>query len=139
LPPGCVTLPQLAPSKRLRGKKAIAGGVALTIAVMARLWLLNRVPAEYNVRVTVLDPAGNPVQDAQVTSMAGGEFLRSDSGWELRIPASSAPRGKLVIHAAVPASFLYGQREIQLGSEPTLTTTVQLSAKTDALVQGIVL
>ena len=45
--------------------------------------------ALYRVRVTVLNPQQQPINDAKVTSSMGGEPKKVEGGWQFDIPAAS--------------------------------------------------
>jgi hypothetical protein len=117
---------------------AVVISIAATV-VATGLWLSIRPPSEYDVRVTVVDPEGRPVNDAQVTSSIGGEVLHSASGWDIKIPSASKPAdGRVVIVATVPAAFLSGEQEVKLDKAATFTARLQLKPATGATLHGIV-
>src|SRR5215475_15363094 len=101
--------------------------------------ITSKEQAIYRVRVTVYDPQGIPVQDAKVTSSFGGEPKKVDAGWEMNIPAATAPKGeKLRITAIKESAFLKGQTELALGEERNPTINLNLIHDATATVRGVV-
>jgi hypothetical protein len=93
----------------------------------------------YRVRIEVLNPAGEPVQESVVTSSAGGELKKTDAGWEFTIPREAKP-------AAGEVTFRAGQKEAYLRGESTLTlakdyfpqVTIQLAPLPSVDIRGMV-
>jgi len=99
----------------------------------------ERLQGLYRVRVIVLGPDHQPIQDAHVTSSFGGEPKGIAGGWEFDIPPQSRPAdGKLKLYASVADAFLKGSSTITLGKEYFPTVTIQLAADTSAMVYGAV-
>jgi len=93
----------------------------------------------YRVRVTVTDPQGTPVDDAQVWSSLGGEPKRVAGGWEFEIPVGRKPTdGKLTVFAAAPSAFLKGRAELVLARDYNPAVIIPLQKDTAANVRGLV-
>jgi len=92
-------------------------------------------PDLYRLRVTVLGPQGQSVDDAEVHSM--GEKKKVDGGWEVDIPAGSLPVDrKVTISAVRPSAFQHGQREVTLDKDFQPAVTVELKEDRSATVTG---
>jgi hypothetical protein len=129
------------------------GGVppVVTVAIVA-IVLLALVPIAgafwakgvegrsiYRVRVIVLDPEGSPVNDARVTSSAGGEPKKVEGGWQFDIPKGSVPGdGMLTVYARIENAGLSGQNKLQLADDLNPAVTIQLARVESAVVRGIV-
>jgi hypothetical protein len=91
----------------------------------------------YNLRVTVVDPQGVPVEDAKVWSSFGGEPKRVAGGWQFDIPDAGKPKdGKLAIYASKESAFLTGNAELALGNDPNPAVIVNLKRDDTAKVRG---
>lgn len=94
---------------------------------------------EYLVRVTVLDPNSNPLDEAEVVSSLGGERKRVEGGWEFVIPKSAVPsNGMLTIRAAQRTRGLSGTETIALGDDRSVAVTVTTAQDTSAEIAGTV-
>ena len=96
-----------------------SGGAAAFVLVLV-WWLSPLSPVEsadvVRLRVLVLGPGGNPVEDAEVSTSVGGERKQAADGWEFAIPFSSLPAdGKVTVHAEKETAFLSGSSEVRLG------------------------
>lgn len=93
----------------------------------------------YQVRVTVTDQQGLPVEDAKVWSSIGGEHKQVAGGWQFDIPAASKPKdGKVIFFASKKSAFLAGKNELLLEKNYYPTITIHLKKDTSAIVRGIV-
>src|SRR5262245_18854318 len=63
---------------------AISAVVALVL-----IPIMFQSPGVYRLRVTVVDPHGTPMDDAQVWSSLGGEPKKVSGGWQFDVPAGS--------------------------------------------------
>jgi hypothetical protein len=94
----------------------------------------------YTVRVSVLGTDKQPVDDASVTSSAGGEPKKIQGGWEFDIPPQSRPAdGKVKFFASVKNAFLAGNSTLVLDKDYFPAVEVQLEQDTSAVVRGDVL
>jgi hypothetical protein len=122
--------------RRVTGRTLAFAAALVVLVTIALLWA-TRAPAVYTVRVAVLDPHGRPVENAAVTSSVGGDVMASNAGWQIVIPAASRPAdGRVTVRASAPAAFLQGEAEVRLGRSATVTTTVQMTKRSDARVRG---
>ena len=93
----------------------------------------------YIVRVFVLGPDKQPVEDALVTSSNGGEPKKVAGDWEFDIPPQARPAdGKLTLFASVKNDFLAGRSTLVLDKDYFPTVEIQLDRDTSAMVRGIV-
>ena len=105
-------------------------------AILGGIWQWIRMPAEYNVQVTVLDSSGNPSPAAPTPSI-NATILKSPSGWTLLIRGADVPSDrKLVVRATDHGSS--GEQALYLGRSPNLSATIRLTARTDWMVTGTV-
>jgi hypothetical protein len=94
----------------------------------------------YTVRVFVLGVDKQPVDDARVTSSAGGEPKKIQGGWEFDIPPQSRPAdGKLKLFASVKNAFLAGNSTLVLDKDYFPAVEIQLGQDTSAMIRGVVL
>jgi hypothetical protein len=95
---------------RFPNRELVSFGVALGVPVAALgaivylgsvwTWLRPAGPELYRIRVTVVDSAGLPVDDAKVWSSLGGEPKKVAGGWQFDIPRSAIPKeGPLTLFA----------------------------------------
>jgi hypothetical protein len=96
-------------------------------------------PDVYRLRVTVLGPQGQLVEDAEVRSSVGGEQKKASGGWEMDIPIGSLPADrKVIVYAAKPTAFWSGRRAVILDKDFRPVVEVQLAGDRAAKVQGSV-
>ena len=124
------------------GVKSTGGAAAFVLVLV--WWLSPWSPIEsadvMRLRVLVLGPGENPVEDARVWTSLGGEPKQVAGGWEFDIPISKVPTdGKVTVHASKDTAFLSGSSEVRLGKDLATTATVRLAASQTATVRGIVL
>jgi hypothetical protein len=94
----------------------------------------------YRIRLTVLDPDGQPVPQAIVTSSAGGEIEKSANGWEISLPPQSVPTNrKLTLFASINDAYLAGSSDLLLASNYYLGATIKLQPLPPVEVRGVVL
>lgn len=94
----------------------------------------------YIVRVFVLGPDKQPVDDARVTSSNGGEAKKIQGGWEFDIPPQSRPAdGKLKLFATEKNAFLAGSSTLVLDKDYFPAVEIQLEQDTSAVVRGDVI
>jgi hypothetical protein len=116
-----------------------SGGLG-AFALMLFLWpQLTPAPGPdvYRLRVTVLGPQGQPVEDTEVHSSVGGEQKKVQGGWEVDIPASALPVDrKLTVFADRSSAFLHGSREVVLDKDFQPAVTVELKEDHSSMVSG---
>lgn len=116
----------------------VIGPIAVSAFIEIRKDRTQR-EAIFRVRVTIIDPAGTPVEDAKVWSTFGGEPKKVSGGWELDIPKASRPAaGTLTVYASVPNRFLTGEQQLQLAVDPNPAVTIRLHLENSASIRGIV-
>jgi hypothetical protein len=94
----------------------------------------------YRVRITVLDPDNDLVEEAEISSLPGGEVKKVARGWEIDIPAANKPaNGNLTIYAAKPGAFSKGQASLRLDADPNPTVEIHLKRDTSARIKGNVI
>jgi len=92
----------------------------------------------YRVRVVVLGLDGQPVHDAEVTTM-GGEIKKADGSWELEVPPQTRPAdGKVLLFASVKDAFLAGSSTLALSDDYYPRATIQLALLPAVMFRGIV-
>ena len=124
-----------------RNGPIIAIALVVIIAALSAggWWVLHNNPSVYRVHVSVLDPQGRAVKDAEVSSSVGGQILHSGEGYQIEIPASSRPAdGAVVIRAAAPSAFWKGETEVRLSNSASLTAVVAMKSDKSAQVRGMV-
>jgi len=96
-------------------------------------------PDVYRLRVTVVGPQGQLVEDAEVRSSVGGEQKRVSGGWEMDIPVGGLPADrKVIVYAAKTINFWSGRREMILDKDFRPVVEVHLTEDRTAKVQGSV-
>jgi len=96
-------------------------------------------PDLYRLRVTVLGPQGQPVEDAEVRSTVGGERKKVEGGWQVDVPAGALPADRTVtVYADKPSAFLRGSREITLDKDFQPVVSIALREDRSARLLGSV-
>lgn len=118
----------------------IAASLTIVIAALsAGGWWLLQTPSTYLIHVSVLDPQGRAVKDAEVSSSVGGQVLHSGEGYRIEIPSTSKPAGgAVIIRAAAPSAFWKGESEVRLANSSSVSTVVAMRADKSAQVRGMV-
>ena len=106
--------------------------------LLSSTYLLSR--GVYIVRVFVLGIDKQPIDDARVTTSAGGEPKKIQGGWEFDIPPQSRPAdGKVKFFASVRDAFLAGNSTLVLDKDYFPSVEIQLEQDTSAMVRGDVI
>jgi hypothetical protein len=93
----------------------------------------------YRVRIEVFNPGKEPVNDAEITSSAGGELKKTDAGWEFTIPREEKPAtGEVTFRAVLKDAFLTGNSTLKLEKDYFPQVTIQLATLPSADVRGMV-
>src|SRR5260370_13454776 len=101
--------------------------------LLSSTYLLSR--GVYIVRVFVLGIDKQPIDDARVTTSAGGEPKKIQGGWEFDIPPQSRPAdGKVKFFASVRDAFLAGNSTLVLDKDYLPALEIQLEQATSAVV-----
>jgi hypothetical protein len=98
------------------------------------------VRAVYRVRVTLLDPLGNPVAGATLRTTTSNETMAtSQDSAVVTIPKGTLPAdGKVTIFADLDSAFLHGRTDLQLADDFNPSVTVDLKSSRDATLSGLV-
>ena len=106
------------------------GSLGALVASGAGIWLVpggSRRPDLYEIRVQVLDPEANPVNEAIVRSSTGNQPHRLSEGWwRIQIPATKVPRDRKVTVSAEKDDLEANYAELVLREGQKLRTTIRL-------------
>jgi hypothetical protein len=96
--------------------------------------------AVYRVRVTVLDPSGNPAAGATLRTTASNETTATALDTAvITIPKATLPGGgKVTIFADLDSAFLHGRSDVALAADLNPSITIDLKSSRDATVTGLV-
>jgi len=99
--------------------------------------LIPVLPGAFQVRVTIVDPDGRLVPDAELRSSIG-ECKRIDGVWEVEVPGSSLGADHSVtLFGAKPAAYLSGHQALVLSEkEPRPSVSVRLQRDMSATIGG---
>jgi Carboxypeptidase regulatory-like domain len=93
----------------------------------------------YRVRIEVFNPGKEPVNDAEITSSAGGELKKTDAGWEFTIPREEKPaNGEVTFRAALKDAYLAGNSTLKLEKDYFPQLTIQLAPLPSVDIRGVV-
>jgi hypothetical protein len=94
----------------------------------------------FRVRVTVLDPQGNPISGVALRTTASNETTATaDGAGVVTIPAGALPADrKVIIFADLESAFLHGRANLQLADDPNPSVTIEIKSNRDAMVTGLV-
>jgi multidrug efflux pump subunit AcrA (membrane-fusion protein) len=128
----------------LKAKKPrIAWLLAATILVLgispsvAYTFLASR--GIYHIRVTVLGTDGQPVNQADVSSSAGGELKQASGNWEFDLAPQARPSsGQITFYASIKDAYLAGNSPLALKEDYFPTVTIQLQPLPPVTVRGTV-
>jgi hypothetical protein len=129
-----------------KGKKKppqIAWALAIAIFLLGLSPLLASTYLDsrgiYRVRIEVLGLDKQPVQDARMTSSAGGEMKKTDAGWEFTIPPQNKPiDGMVTFRASQPDAYLAGFVTLKLARDYFPEIALQLSPLPSGTARGVV-
>jgi hypothetical protein len=94
----------------------------------------------FRIRVTVLDPQGNPISGVTLRTTASNETTATaDGAGVVTIPGGAMPADrKVTIFADLESAFLHGRANVQLADDPNPSVTIELKSNRDATVTGVV-
>ncbi len=93
----------------------------------------------YHIRIVVLAPNGQPDEDAEVTSSAGGEPKRGVGSWEIDLPSQGKPAsGQIVLYASLKDAYLGGQSALELRSDYFPEVEIHLAPLPQVDIRGVV-
>ena len=124
-----------------RTRRGLAAVVGLTAMVALMVGLSSRGtfgrPELYAVRVVVLDPEGQPVDDAEVWTSVMNEPQTVRGGSEIEIPRTKVPsHGGVVVWARHPRGV--GKAPVTLGNASIVSVTLELAPPPEAVLRGTV-
>ena len=94
----------------------------------------------YHIRVVVQAPNGQPAEQAEVTSSAGGEPKQGVGSWEIDLPPQEKPAsGQITLYASVKDAYLGGQSTLALRSDYFPEVTIHLAPLPQVDIRGVVL
>ena len=96
----------------------------------------HSAPDVLQLRVTVLEPGGQPVDNSELRVVsASNESQRVDGGWEVVFPASAIPPdGRVEVYAT--RGSLTGSTTVDLLGSDVVAVTIQLEPPPEVLVRG---
>jgi hypothetical protein len=94
----------------------------------------------FRVRVTVLDPQGNPISGVTLRTTASNETTATaDGAGVVAIPAGALPADRrITIFADLEPAFLHARANVQLAEDPNPSVTIEMKSNRDATVTGLV-
>jgi multidrug efflux pump subunit AcrA (membrane-fusion protein) len=93
----------------------------------------------YHIRVVVLGTDGQPVNQADVTSSAGGELKQASGNWEFDLAPQSRPsNGEVTFYASIKDAYLAGSSSLTLKEDYYPTVTIGLLPPPPVVVRGTV-
>ena len=93
----------------------------------------------YHIRVVVLGTDGQPVNQADLRSSAGGELKQASGNWEFDLaPQAKLSSGEITFYASVKNSYVAGNSTLALKEDYFPTATVQLEALPPVIIRGTV-
>ncbi len=93
----------------------------------------------YHVRVVVLGTDGQPVNQADLISSAGGELKQASGNWEFDLPPQAKPSSsQITFYASAKDAYLAGNSSLALKEDYYPTVTIQLQPLPLVTVRGTV-
>jgi hypothetical protein len=91
------------------------------------------------VRITVIDSNNRPVEGVKIKASNDSVPKSVDGQWQFDIPSASLPASKkLTFYASKESAFLYGEKELVLGTDPRPAITMRLEPGKPDFVRGMV-
>lgn len=91
----------------------------------------------YRVRVVALDPRGQPVSDARISSAPDGKQNQSGTEYQIELSESNLPQDrKLRVWATKDDAIFTGAGEVVLKDDYNPVLTIQLNRETSARIKG---
>jgi hypothetical protein len=91
----------------------------------------------YHFRIVVLGPDGQPMNQADLSASAGGEFKQANRNWEFDLPPQTKPSdSKITFFASVKDAYLSGHSTLALTENYYPAVTIQLERETTATIRG---
>lgn len=95
-------------------------------------------PQVYTVRVTVLSPTGQLLDDARVWSGLGGEAKKVAGGWEFELPATKRPEDRK-LHLFASQGDAHAESMVVLGQAAYVSVAIRFEPLAPNPVRGTVL
>lgn len=93
----------------------------------------------YHIRVVVLGADGLPVNQANLSSSAGGELKQASGNWEFDLAPQAKPSsGQITFYASIKDAYLAGNSSLALKEEYFPTVTIKLQPLPPVTVRGTV-
>jgi hypothetical protein len=93
----------------------------------------------YHIRVVVLGTDGQPVNQADLSSSAGGEMKQANGNWEFDLAPQAMPSsGQIAFYATVKDAYLGGKSSLALKDDYFPTVTIQLLPLPPVNIRGTV-
>jgi multidrug efflux pump subunit AcrA (membrane-fusion protein) len=93
----------------------------------------------YHIRVVVMGTGGQPVNQADLSSSAGGELKEASGNWEFDLAPQAKPSsGQITFYASVKDAYLAGNSSLALKEDYFPTVTIQLLALPPVILRGSV-
>jgi hypothetical protein len=115
---------------------AVLGATGI-FSLLASTYLKGR--GIYHIRVVVLGTNGQPVNQADLSSSAGGEFKQASGNWEFDLAPQAKPSsGQITFYASVKDAYLAGHALLALKEDYFPTATIQLLPLPPVAIRGTV-
>jgi hypothetical protein len=128
----------------LKAKKPrIACLLAVTLLILgisplaASTYLASR--GVYHIRIVVLGTDGQPVNEANLHTSAGGELKRASGNWEFDLAPQAKPSsGQIAFYASINDAYLTGSSSLALKEDYYPTVMIQLQPLPPVMIRGTV-
>jgi len=118
----------------------LLAGVLLVLGIsplVASAFLASR--GIYHIRVVVLGVDGQLVNQAEISSSAGGEIKQASGNWEFDLPPQAkSSSGEITFRASVKDAYLAGSSSLILKEDYYPTVTIRLQPLPSASIRGTV-
>lgn len=105
--------------------------------LLASTFLASR--GVYHIRIVVLGRDGQPVNQSDLISSAGGELKRANGNWEFDLPPQTKPSsGQITFYASVKDAYLSGNSSLTLKNDYYPTVRIQLQPSPETTIRGTV-
>ena len=93
----------------------------------------------YHIRVVVLGTDGQPVNQAEVSSSAGGEIKHASGNWEFDLAPQARPSsGQITFYASIKDAYLAGSSPLPLKDDYFPAVSIQLQPLPQVTIRGTV-
>jgi hypothetical protein len=128
-------------SKNQRFALKLIAAVSTLIGIAALAGdLILKSEGIFHIRIVVLSPEEQPVDQADLSSSVGGELKKAGGNWEFDLPPQSKPSsGQITFYASVKDAYLAGNSTLALKEDYFPTVTVQLQRLPEVPIRGRVI